>query len=281
MNLTEPQAGSDLSLIRSSAVPDGDGYRITGQKIYITWGDHDMTENVIHLILARLEGAPAGVKGLSLFAVPKRLIGPDGSSGERNHVVPVSVEHKLGIHGSPTCVMSFDHSFGYLVGEENNGLACMFTMMNHARLSVGLEGVAISQRAYQLALAYARDRVQGGKQGHDGPVTIIEHADVRRMLMQMKSTIEAMRGLAYVTGAHLDRAEREPDEADRAREKARLELLVPVVKGWCTEQSQLADFAGYSDSRWHGLCRGNRRRPALPRCAHHDDLRRYDRDPGQ
>ena len=238
MNLTEPQAGSDLAAIRTAAAPDGDGYRITGQKIFITWGDHEMTDNVIHLILARLVDAPPGVKGLSLFAVPKRLIGADGSVGEENNVVPVSVEHKLGIHGSPTCVMSFENAYGYLVGEVNQGLACMFTMMNHARLSVGLEGVAISERAYQQALTYARERVQGQKKGREGNVAIIEHPDVRRMLMQMKATIEAMRSLAYVTGAHLDRAENEAEEQDRARHKARLELLVPVVKGWCTEMSQ-------------------------------------------
>ncbi len=238
MNLTEPQAGSDLAAIRSSAVPDGDGFRITGQKIFITWGDHEMTDNVIHLVLARLVGAPPGVKGLTLFAVPKKLIQVDGSVGESNNVAAVSVEHKLGIHGSPTCVMSFDNSFGYLIGELNRGLACMFTMMNHARLGVGLEGVAISERAYQQALAYARERTQGQKKGHEGSVAIIEHPDVRRMLMHLKATIEAMRGLTYVAGAHLDRAHHEQDEATRASQLARVELLTPVVKGWCTEMSQ-------------------------------------------
>jgi len=238
MNLTESQAGSDLAAIRTSAVPDGDGYRVTGQKIFITWGDHEMTDNVIHLVLARLVGAPPGVRGLTLFAVPKRLIHTDGSVGESNGVCVVSVEHKLGIHGSPTCVMSFENSFGYLVGNLNNGLACMFTMMNHARLSVGLEGVAISDRAYQQALAYARERSQGQKKGHEGSVAIIEHPDVRRMLMHMKANIEAMRSLAYVAGTHLDRAANETDDEVRARELARLELLVPVVKGWCTEMSQ-------------------------------------------
>jgi len=244
MNLTEPQAGSDLAAIRSTAVPDGDGYRVTGQKIFITWGDHEMTENVVHLVLARLTDAPPGVKGLTLFAVPKKLINADGSVGETNHVSPVSVEHKLGIHGSPTCVMAFENSFGYLVGDLHNGLACMFTMMNHARLSVGLEGVAISERAYQQALAYARERSQGQKKGHEGSVAIIEHPDVRRMLMHMKAYIEAMRSLTYVAGAHLDGAQHEKGDAERAQELARLELLVPVVKGWCTEMSQVLTSIG-------------------------------------
>ncbi len=239
MNLTEPQAGSDLAAIRTVAVADGDGYRITGQKIFITWGDHEMADNVIHLVLARLPDAPPGVRGLTLFAVPKKLIQADGSVGQSNNVSVVSVEHKLGIHASPTCVMAYENAFGYPVGDINSGLKCMFTMMNHARLSVGLEGVAISERAYQQARAYARERIQGEKRGHEGGVAIIEHPDVRRMLIHMKANIEAMRGLAYVTGGHLDRAEYEPDEAVRASELARLELLVPVVKGWCTEMSQL------------------------------------------
>jgi len=225
-------------------VPDGDGFRITGQKIFITWGDHEMTDNVIHLVLARLTDAPPGVRGLTLFAVPKRLILADGSIGGSNNVSAVSVEHKLGIHGSPTCVMSFENSHGFLVGNLNNGLACMFTMMNHARLSVGLEGVSISERAYQQALNYARERLQGQKKGHEGSVAIIEHPDVRRMLMHMKANIEAMRGLAYVTGTHLDKADRETDEDIRARELARLELLVPVVKGWCTETCQVLTSIG-------------------------------------
>jgi alkylation response protein AidB-like acyl-CoA dehydrogenase len=238
MNLTEPQAGSDLAAIRTQAVPDGDGYRLTGQKIFITWGDHDMTENVIHLVLARLPDAPAGVKGLSLFAVPKFSIGADGAIGAANDVTVVSIEHKLGIHGSPTCVLAFDGAYGYLVGKAHSGLRYMFTMMNHARLSVGLEGVSISSRAYQQAVAYAKERVQGSAAGHDGGVTIIHHPDVRRMLMYMKSCIEAMRALAYVTGGHLDRAYRQPDDGVRAAEQARVELLTPIVKGWCTEISQ-------------------------------------------
>jgi len=238
MNLTEPQAGSDLAAVRTQAVPDGDGYRVSGQKIFITWGDHDMTSNILHLVLARLPDAPDGVKGISLFAVPKRLMNTDGTDGEPNSVRPVSVEHKLGIHGSPTCVMAFEKAFGYLVGEPNNGLACMFTMMNHARLGVGLEGISVAERAYQQALAYAKDRVQGGIPGHKGRVTIIHHADVRRMLMMMKSTINAMRSVAYVAGAQLDHAHHNPDPAARSAAQARVELLTPVVKGWCTEMAQ-------------------------------------------
>jgi len=239
MNLTEPQAGSDLAATRSQAVPDGEGYRVSGQKIFITWGDHNMTENVIHLVLARLTDASDGVSGLSLFAVPRNLINADGTAGERNGVKCVSVEHKLGIHGSPTCVLAFENAYGYIVGERNRGLACMFTMMNHARLSVGLEGVAIAERAYQQALTYAKERVQGRVPGVEGRVTIIHHPDVRRMLLFMKSQIEAMRSVAYVVGATLDHAHRNPDEAARASHQARLELMTPVVKGWCTETAQL------------------------------------------
>jgi alkylation response protein AidB-like acyl-CoA dehydrogenase len=238
MNLTEPQAGSDLAAIRTMAVPEGDHYRITGQKIFITWGDHDMTDNVVHLVLARLPDAPPGTKGTSLFLVPKRLVNADGSLGGENGVVVVSVEHKLGIHGSPTCVMAFENAVGYLVGEENKGLSCMFTMMNHARLGVGLEGVAIAERAYQQARAYARERVQGQVAGVAGRATIIHHPDVRRMLLTMKAQIEAMRSSAYATAAELDRAHHAPDPAARAKHQARVDLLTPVIKGWCTETGQ-------------------------------------------
>jgi alkylation response protein AidB-like acyl-CoA dehydrogenase len=244
MNLTEPQAGSDLAAIRSTAEPDGDHYLVSGQKIYITWGDHGMTTNVIHLVLARLPGAPEGVRGISLFLVPKFLLDADDNPGRQNGVRPVSVEHKLGIHGSPTCVMAFDKAVGYLVGQPNAGLAAMFTMMNHARLGVGLEGVAIAERAYQQARAYARDRVQGSVPGHPGRAPIIKHADVRRMLFTMKAYIEAMRANAYVTAAELDLSHRHPDPATRAAHQARVDLMTPVVKGWSTEMGQVLTSLG-------------------------------------
>ncbi len=240
MNLTEPQAGSDLSAVRSRAVPEGDHYRIQGTKIFITWGEHDMAENIVHLVLARLPDAPEGVKGISMFVVPKFLVNADGSLGPRNDIRCVSIEHKLGIHGSPTCVLAYGDSggaTGYLVGEPNRGLEYMFTMMNHARLGVGMEGVAIAERAYQHALEYARTRVQGraiGQRSGDR-VTIIHHPDVRRMLMTMRAQTEAMRALGYLAACELDRAKRHPDAEVRARHQARLDLLTPVVKGWCTE----------------------------------------------
>ncbi|MEM9058579.1 MAG: acyl-CoA dehydrogenase family protein, partial [Pseudomonadota bacterium] len=186
MDLTEPQAGSDLAAVKTKAVPNGDHYLLSGQKIYITWGDHGMTDNIIHFVLARTPDAPVGVKGISLFLVPKFLLNDDGSLGKRNDMRPLSLEHKLGIHGSPTCVMGFGDeggAVGYLVGQENNGLACMFTMMNHARLNVGIQGLGIAERAYQRAVSYARDRVQGTAPGVDGRATIVHHPDVRRMLM--------------------------------------------------------------------------------------------------
>jgi acyl-CoA dehydrogenase len=241
MVLTEPQAGSDLAAITTKAVAENGHYRITGTKIYITWGDHPMADNVIHLVLARLEGAPEGVRGISMFLVPKFLVNADGSMGDRNDVFATSVEHKLGIHASPTCVMNFgdgDGAIGYLIGEENKGLANMFTMMNHARLEVGVQGLAISERAYQLARSYALDRVQGRAPGKEGRVTIVHHADVRRMLMLMKSQIEAMRAAAYGTGALLDLEMHCDDDADREAASARLALLTPVIKGWLTEVAQ-------------------------------------------
>ena len=240
MNLTEPQAGSDLAALRSRAVLEGDHYRVSGNKIFITWGEHDMAENIVHLVLARLPDAPPGVKGISLFLCPKFLINDDGSLGERNDLACTSIEHKLGIHGSPTASMSFGDqggAIGYLVGEPHQGLACMFTMMNHARLNVGLEGVGVSERAYQHARAYALERVQG-KPALAGSSTIAGHPDVRRMLMDMKARTEAMRALAYFCAGQMDRAAGHPDAKERAQAQALVGLLTPVVKGWCTDSAQ-------------------------------------------
>ena len=240
MNLTEPQAGSDLAAVTTRAVPEGDHYRITGQKIFITWGDHQMTDNVIHLVLARLPDAPRGVKGISLFLVPKFLLDDNGEPGERNDVHATSLEHKLGIHASPTCVMSYGDkggAIGYLVGEPNRGLAAMFTMMNAARQSVGLQGLSVSSRSYRQALAWAKERLQGTR--NDGSrYPIIEFPDVRRMLMLMKAGTEAMRGLALVAAAEIDRARLAPDAEQAAAHHARVELFTPIVKGWLTEMSQ-------------------------------------------
>ena len=240
MNLTEPQAGSDLAAVRTKAVPDGDHYRISGQKIYITYGEHDLGTNIIHLVLARLPDAPEGVRGISLFIVPKFLVNEDGSLGDRNDVRCVSIEHKLGINASPTCVMSYGDdggAIGYLVGEPNKGLAYMFTMMNQARHAVGVEGYGVAEMAYQKALAYAKDRRQGktllGK-GEDDQ-GIVNHPDIRRILMTMKSSIEAMRGLGLECAAAFDTARRHPDADVRERMQRRGELLTPLVKGWSTE----------------------------------------------
>ncbi|HTV51436.1 MAG TPA: acyl-CoA dehydrogenase C-terminal domain-containing protein, partial [Steroidobacteraceae bacterium] len=239
MVLTEPHAGSDLGLIRTRAVPEGDHYRLFGQKIFITWGEHDYTPNIIHMVLARIEGAPAGTRGISLFIVPKVLVRADGTLGERNDVRCVSIEHKLGIHASPTCVMAFGEragAVGYLVGEANRGLEYMFIMMNGARLSVGLEGYALTERAFQHALEWARNRQQGrSPSGREGPVPIIEHADVKRMLLSMKSGAEAMRALSSYAACQLDIAEHHRDPAARAAAQARGDLLIPIVKGWSTE----------------------------------------------
>ena len=243
MNLTEPQAGSDLSAVRTRAVPSGDGrYLLTGQKIFITYGEHDLTGNIIHMVLGRVAGAPDGVRGISLFLVPKFLVNADGSLGARNDVHCVSIEHKLGINGSPTCVLAFGENGGAvaeLVGEENRGLEYMFIMMNAARYSVGLEGVGISERACQTALAYAHERVQGTEAGLRGGarVAIVRHPDIRRMLMIMKSHTEAMRALAGVVAISLDAARLHPRAEDRERHQAFADLMIPVVKGWCTENS--------------------------------------------
>ncbi len=249
MNITEPQAGSDLAAIRSRAVPQGDGtYRIFGQKIFITYGDHDMAANTIHLVLARTPDAPEGVKGISLFVVPKFMVKPDGSLGERNDAYCVSIEHKLGIHASPTCVMALGDSggaVGTLVGKENQGLKYMFVMMNAARFAVGLEGLALGEGAYQHAVAYARERVQGRAiEGSASGVPIIRHPDIRRMLMLMRSQVEAMRALAYSVAAAHDAAARHPDAAERAQNQAYVDLMIPVVKGWSTETGNELTYLG-------------------------------------
>ena len=242
MNLTEPQAGSDLAMVRSRAVPQSDGtFRVFGTKIYITYGEHDMAENIVHLVLARTPDAPEGVKGISLFVVPKFLVNPDGSLGARNDVQCVSIEHKLGIKASPTAVLQFgDHggALGTLVGEENRGLEYMFVMMNAARFAVGMQGIGLAERAYQKALGYARERVQSRDlAGSAGPVTIIHQPDVRRMLMSMRAQTEAARALAYVTAAAHDAAHHHADPAVRKINQAFYEYMVPVVKGWSTEMS--------------------------------------------
>jgi alkylation response protein AidB-like acyl-CoA dehydrogenase len=249
MNLTEPQAGSDLAAVRTRAVPQGDGaYKLYGQKIFITYGEHDYTENIIHMVLARTPNAPEGVKGISLFIVPKYLVNADGSLGARNDVHCVSLEHKLGIHASPTAVLAYGDksgAIGYLIGEENRGLEYMFIMMNLARFSVGVEGVGISERAYQRAVAYARDRVQGKPVGLDKTSgTIIEHPDIRRMLMTMRANTEAMRAVAYVTAAAMDNARRHPDSDARKRHQAFVDLMIPIVKGWSTETAQEVTYLG-------------------------------------
>jgi len=236
MNLTEPQAGSDLSLVRTRAERKDDHYLISGQKIFITYGEHDLAENIVHLVLARTPDAPEGVKGISLFIVPKFVPNKDGAPGKRNSAKCASIEHKLGIHASPTAVMVYDKAVGYLVGEENRGLEYMFIMMNAARFAVGLEGVAIAERAFQRALAFAKERVQGRDLvGGGGAVPIIRHPDVRRMLMLMKSQAEAMRALAYTTAAAMDFAQRHRDKELRKKHQAFVDLMIPVVKGWCTE----------------------------------------------
>ena len=238
MNLTEPQAGSDLSAVKTKAVFNGDHYLISGQKIYITWGDHRCADNIIHLVLARRPDAPEGNQGISLFLVPKFLVNADGSLGERNDVKPVGVEHKLGIHSSPTCTLAFGDNggaVGYLVGEENKGLQCMFTMMNNARLSVGHQGVSVSERAYQQAVGYAQDRVQGRATGVEGRAAIIHHPDVKRMLMQMRALTEAGRAMSFYAIAAEDRSSHHLDAQVRAESAQLVEVMTPLVKGWCTE----------------------------------------------
>ncbi len=243
MCLTEPQAGSDLAVIQTRAEPNGDRFRLFGRKIFITWGDHELTPNIVHMVLAKAPHAPPGVKGISLFLVPKYHVAPDGKLGARNDIHPVSVEHKLGLHASPTCVLALgDHggAEGFLVGRLHEGLACMFTMMNCMRLGVGLQGIGIADRAYQHAVAYARERVQGRSTDGKERVAIIRHADVRRMLLTMRALTEASRALAYVAAVHLDLAKHAPDPEERRRHQARADLLTPIVKAWGSEIAQEA-----------------------------------------
>ena len=241
MNLTEGDAGTDVGALKTRAIPEKDHYLIRGQKIYITWGEHDMTENIVHLVLARLPNAPAGVKGISLFLVPKILVNEDGSLGEPNDLKALSLEDKIGIHACPTCVMSYGDktgAIGYLIGEENKGIQCMFTMMNNARLTVGLQGVSIAERAYQQTLSFCKERVQGVAPGYTDAGPIIRHPDVKRMLATMKSITEAARALTYTACAEVDMAAGDLPTEMLARHNRRLGLLTPIVKGWCTETAQ-------------------------------------------
>ncbi|MGI9418248.1 MAG: acyl-CoA dehydrogenase family protein, partial [Geminicoccaceae bacterium] len=240
MCLTEPHAGTDVGALKTKAEKDGDHYLIFGTKIFITYGDHDYTDNVIHMVLARTPGAPAGTKGISLFIVPKFLVNDDGSPGERNDLRPVSLEHKLGIHASPTCVMSFgdnEGAVGYLIGEEQGGMKAMFTMMNNARLAVGLQGLAIAERAYQAALDYASERTQGMRRSDGGtaPAKIIDYPDIKRTLMSMRCRIEAMRALIYEGALNLDRAAKLSAGAEQQAAQGRIDLLIPLIKAWCSD----------------------------------------------
>ena len=241
MNLTEGDAGTDVGSLKTRATPNGNHYLIRGQKIYITWGEHDMAENIIHLVLARLPDAPPGIKGISLFLVPKILVNNDGTLGKPNDLKALSIEHKIGIHACPTCVMSYGEesgAIGYLVGDENRGIQCMFTMMNNARLTVGLQGVSVSERAYQQALSFCNERVQGVAPGFNEPGPIIRHPDVQRMLANMKSITQAARALTYAACAEVDYSLSSlPTEALQKHQR-RLGLLTPIVKGWCTETAQ-------------------------------------------
>ena len=249
MNLTEPHCGTDLGMLRTKAVPDGDGYKVSGQKIFISAGEHDMAENIIHLVLARTPGAPEGVKGISLFVVPKFMVNDDGTLGERNGVTCGKVEEKMGIHGNSTCVMNYDDAKGYLIGEENKGLRAMFTMMNEARLLVGMQGLGQAMSSYQAAAAYAKDRLQGravtGAENPDGPADpLVVHPDVRRMLMEQRSFVEGGLGFLSWVSMLIDASKHHEDEAMRARADEMVGLLTPVVKGFMTEEGyRLAGLA--------------------------------------
>ena len=264
MCLTEPQAGTNLGSIRTKAIPEGDHYRIKGTKIFITWGDHDLTENIIHLVLARIEGAPEGVKGISLFVVPKNRVRDDGSSGDSNDVVCVGVEQKMGLHGSPTCVLNFgdnDDCIGYLCGEANKGLTHMFQMMNSARINVGVAGIGIASTAYQNALAYAKERIQGSDLARrkSGEVPIIDHPDVRRMLLWMKASIDGMRSMAYTAGCWLDLSHESEDENERIHYNFLVEFMTPIIKSYCSDMGfKVCEYAvqclgGYGFTRDYPL----------------------------
>jgi len=251
MNLTEPDAGSDVGALRTKAVKQDDGsYRITGQKIFITWGEHPFTDNIVHLVLARTPDAPTGTKGISCFIVPKFLVGDDGSLGERNDVKVVSLEHKMGIRASATCHLAFgdegEGAVGYLIGDENAGMRYMFTMMNNARLGVGVEGLGLAERSYQQAVAFAKERKQGFAPGaaRGEKSLIVEHPDVRRMLLTMRSTTEAMRALCYLVAEKIDVAKFAADEAERTEAQEMLDLLIPLAKSWCTDEAERVTSIG-------------------------------------
>jgi len=240
MALTEPNAGSDLSAVRTTAVPEGDHYKIRGTKLFISWGDHDLTENIVHLLLARIEGAPEGVKGISLFVAPKYRVNGDGSLGEANDVICTAVEKKMGLHASPTCALNFgdnDGCIGHLCGEENKGLAHMFRLMNGARINTGVSGMTLASTAYQNALAYTKERIQGSDiaRRKTGPVPIIDHSDVRRMLLWMKAMVEGMRSLVYTGAFWLDLSHAMPEEEERARYQALVDFLTPIIKAYCSD----------------------------------------------
>ncbi len=260
MCLTEPQAGSSMAPLRTKAVPEGDHFKIKGTKIFITWGDHDIAENIIHLVLARIEGAPEGVKGISLFVVPKIRVNEDGSLGKPNDVICAGVEHKMGLHGSPTCVLNFgdnDDCIGYLCGQENKGLPQMFQMMNSARINVGVAGIGIANTAYLNALAYTKERIQGADLARrkPGEVPIIDHPDVRRMLLWMKATVNGLRSMAYTTGYWWDLASASDDEKERRRCNSLVEFMTPIVKAYSTDmcfrvcESAVQCLGGYGFTR--------------------------------